>query len=352
LKDDKSFLVIKIAKEEFPTVGLIRYKNVDMKDRKAFYFGPYPSGDALKRSLSYLRKIFPYRDCSKTKWNTYKRKGRPCIYGDIRVCTAPCNDWVNKAQYNKNILYLKNFLRGRKKEVVDKLSCEMVKLSKLQRFEEAALIRNKLAALDHMKNVAIGLRDDVFSPEKIIFKRIECYDISNIGEKFAVGSMVVFADGRPDKDEFRKFKIQQNVSSRAESRDLPEEKTVRKISPLASPSRNDSASDLSRLKQMLERRFVHNDWPNPDLVIIDGGETHLRVAVEVMKKYDNKIPVVSISKGPDRDKNDFHYGNSDIAKYFAGNQTLKNIAISARDEAHRFAISYYRKLHRKEIFNK
>ena len=381
-KDDKSFLVIKIIKKNscvipaeagiqtknkldprvkpeddnrrvlcnsFPPVELVRFKNVDLKDKSADYFGPYPAGEMLKNSLRYLRKIFPFRDCSAAKFRTYQRKNRTCIFGDIRVCSGPCAGWVNEAQYSTNIKYLKNFLRGRKQEVIFELQKEMKKLSTAKKYEEAALVRNRLGALDHIKEVAIGLRDDVFSSEKILFKRIECYDIANIGEEYAVGSMVVFADGKADKDEYRKFKINSSVisSDQRESRDLSKDFS----NPDKSGGRNDNNNDLTRLKQVLERRF-QNDWPLPDLVVVDGGELQLKIAKEVLRSMKFSIPVISISKGPKRQNNDFHFGDSDVAKYFQGNIPLQNICIAARDEAHRFAISYYRKLHRKDMINK
>ncbi len=338
LRDDKSFLVVGITKpvkglqpgslaekdlsNKYSKIDLIRYKNIDLKDRKAEYFGPYPAGLLLKKSLHFLRKIFPYRDCSKTKFNTYRKKGRPCIYGDIRVCTAPCVDWVSQQEYQKNINYLKSFLKGRKKDVIVDLDKRMGLLSKGRRFEQAALIRDKLAALDHLKDVAIGLRDDVFNRSTLIFKRIECYDISNISGKYAVGAMVVFENGKKAADEYRRFKIKYTD-------ELP--------------------NDLAMLKEVLERRFK-NDWRLPDLIVIDGGENHLKVAIEVTKKNVTPVPSVSIAKGAKRDKNELHYSDAFIAKFVNNNKDLIDIIVSARDEAHRFAISYYRKLHEKGMF--
>lgn len=332
LKDDKSFLVIKITKkiteskisnhqDRFSCIGLMRARDVDFTDKTAEYFGPYPAGELLKKSLRILRKIFPYRDCSKTKFATYRKKGRPCIYGDIRVCTAPCVGWVNEFQYLENINYLKSFLRGRKREVYRKLEKEMNQLSKEKRFEEASLVRDKLRALDHLKDVAIGLRDDVFNAGKTLFKRIECYDISNISGNYGVGAMVVFSDGKKDSDEYRKFKIK--FSS--------------------------APNDLFMMKEVLIRR-LNNDWPKPDLIVVDGGENHLRVALETLKEHNLEIPVISIAKGAKRDKNEFHFGDENIAKYFHNNSYIQNIAISARDESHRFAIAYYRALHKKGVF--
>lgn len=326
LKDDKSFLVIKIAKkskiknDDFPLVELVRFKNVDLKDKTAEYFGPYPAGELLKKSLRYLRKVFPFRDCSKTKFNTYRKKLRPCIYGDIGVCTAPCASELSSAEYNQNIRYFKNFLRGRKKEVIESLEKSMKKYGKEKKYEEAAIIRNQLQALSHLKNVRIGLRDDLYHFNSAIFSRIECYDISNISGQYAVGSMVVFINGKSDKDEYRKFKI-----------------------------KGDLSSDLERLEEVISRRF-QTDWPMPNLVVIDGGELQLKVAKEVLKEFNLNVPVVSISKGPNRDKNDFHFSDTNIAKYFKESKDLQNVAILARDEAHRFAISYYRKIHGKELF--
>jgi len=310
----------------FPCVELVRFRNVDLNDKSAEYFGPYPSGDLLKKSLRFLRKVFPFRDCSKTKFNTYARKGRPCTYGDIRVCTGPCAGWVDDKIYERNIKYLKDFLRGKKTRVIKSLEKEMLSLSKKKHYEEAANVRNQYRALQHLNDVAIGVRDDLFDSKALMFKRIECYDISNILDKYAVGSMVVFTDGKPDKDEYRKFRIKGQGDGETKG-----------------------WSDLSRLEQVITRRF-QNDWPRPDLVIIDGGNSQLEVAKRVLKKYNLNIPLISISKGPRRDKNDFHFVDSATARYFSNNQTLKNIAIAARDESHRFAISYYRALHRKGIF--
>jgi len=360
LRDDKSFLVIKITKkisnsnppagglisnqfpspkskiinncpEQFPCVELVRFKDVDFSDKSADYFGPYPSGLLLKKSINYLRKIFPFRDCSKTKYNTYRKKGRPCIYGDIRVCTGPCVNWVNEKEYQKNISYFKDFLRGKKGSIIKKLNSQMQDLSKAKRFEEAGLVRNKLNALDHMKDVAVGLRDDAFNGEKILFPRIECYDISNIGESYVVGAMVVFKDGKKNTDEYRRFRI----------------KNQEILKQVQDDTRGES--DLSRLKEILERRFK-NDWPLPNLIVIDGGATHLNVAKDVLKKNKLEIPIVAIAKGKKRNKNEFHFSNEAIAKYVNRNKDLQNIIIQSRDEAHRFAINYYRSLHKKGMF--
>lgn len=346
-KDDKSFLVIKITKKnskttgnqllitdnsekQYPCVEIVRAKNIDWTDKSAQYFGPYPAGELLKKSIKHLRKIFPYRDCSKTKFKTQQKKGRPCIYGDIRICTGPCVGWVNSAEYIKNINYLKKFLAGEKNKIYKDLEMKMTKLAQKKCFEEAAIVRDKIKALNHLKEIAIGLKDDIFRFEGTLFKRIECFDISNISGQHCVGSMSVLTNGKKDTDEYRKFKI-------------------RNKSQIQNYKFETLSGDTQRLGQVLERRFK-NDWPLPDLVIVDGGEAHLAVAKRILKNNNLNISLISIAKGVKRDKNEFHFSDENIAKYFHKNSNLQNIAIFARDEAHRFAISYYRTLHRKGIF--
>jgi len=319
-KDDKSFLVICITREDFPKVELVRFKNVNLGDKSARYFGPYPAGELLKRSLRYLRRIFPFVDCSKAKFITYHHKERPCLYGDIGLCPGPCADRISAERYRKDIRYLINFLQGRKKEVIVKLEKELKQLSSSKRFEEAAVVRNQLQALNHIKDVAIGIRDDQFNGGEIIFQRIEAYDISNISGQYAVGSMVVGIAGKSDKDEYRRFKI-----------------------------RRGGKSDLEMMREVLSRRFS-NDWPKPDLIVIDGGELHLRLAKEVLCGYNQIMPVVAVAKGPKRIKNEFHYGDQSIAHAVAKSAELVRVIICLRDEAHRFARNYFQLVHKKEAF--
>lgn len=106
--------------------------------------------------------------------------------------------------------------------------------------------------------------------------------------------------------------------------------------------------DTHMIAEVLNRRF-NNDWPLPDLLIIDGGAAHLNVATKVLRERKLDIPVVSIAKGPKRDKNEFHFSNHAIAEYIKKNPELNIIAVKARNEAHRFAQSYYKKLHSKSM---
>jgi excinuclease ABC subunit C len=143
--------------------------------------------------------------------------------------------------------------------------------------------------------------------------RIEGYDISNISGTSAVGSMVVFEDGEPNRNEYRKFKI----------------KTV--VGP----------NDFAMLAEVMERRF-NNDWPMPNLILIDGGLAQVNAAYKVMRQRGLKIPMIGMVKGAERKRTDV------IGAIPKG--VTKVTLIHVRDEAHRFAISYHKALRKINTF--
>lgn len=161
-------------------------------------------------------------------------------------------------------------------------------------------------------------------------KRIECFDISNIQGTNPVGSMVVFEDGIPKKTEYRKFKIQ---------------------------SKN-SPDDFTMMREVLTRRFSHSQidpklqipnsksWLLPDLIVIDGGKGQLSVAIEVLKTYNLKlrIPIIGLAKRIEEIFLPNHSKPIILSHESPGLQLLQRL----RDEAHRFAITFHRKLRSRE----
>jgi len=320
-KDDKSFYVIEISKGKVPIVELRRVRNINLKNKRFYYFGPYTSGEMVKRALRILRKIFPYANCSSTKYLRQQKLNKVCLYGDINLCLGPCEKPCQIAEHKKQIEFLKDFLSGKKQKIIEALLKEMTILSKNKEYEKAAAIRDKLSSLEHLNRYSVGLKDS-FDDMRAgsIFSRIEAYDISNIGGEYSVGAMTVVTLGKTDKSEYKKFKI----------------KTVT------------GANDIAMMQEVIGRRFL-NDWPKPNLIVIDGGATHLKAVNSVLSKMKISLPVISIAKGPDRDKDEFHFSSPEVGQYFQKNPQLKNFTIVARDEAHRFSQTYYRKLHRKGL---
>jgi excinuclease ABC subunit C len=222
-------------------------------------------------------------------------------------------------------------------------------------------------------------------------ERIEGYDISNIFGKEAVGSMVVFADGEPDKSQYRKFKIKIGQGQASDTRMLREvlERRLKhtpaspNLTPSPSPSQERrakewplpdliiidggkgpaSASSYANLpaqagatadkKASAGKQLSNNKWPLPDLIIIDGGKGQLNVALRVIEKAKLEIPVIAISKGkglrsaqaPDKI---FFPGEKQPLELSLASPAL-HIIKRVRDEAHRFAISYHRLLRKKKV---
>lgn len=148
--------------------------------------------------------------------------------------------------------------------------------------------------------------------------RIEAYDISNIQGTNATGSMIVFSGNKAKKSDYRKFKI----------------KTV------------PGANDVAMLKEIIRRRLNHREWPSPDLILIDGGRAQLNAAKLITKAYKLEINLLALAK---RDEELYTIYSNKVLRLSALPMNLRLSFQAIRNEAHRFAISYYRKLHRKKL---
>lgn len=310
LKDDKYFVNIIITDEEYPRVLIVRA--TDEKKHKARYvFGPYTSKYDAGKVIDFLVKIFCRRAGTGATSGLYRHyyiKG----YHSGRVGD------ISRRDYMKIISYIRSFLEGKKSGIIRKLEKEMERAAKRQDFEQAAVSRDQLFALRHIRDTAFLRREDLLLEDNAgTFERIEGYDISNISGEDAVGSMVVFRYGRPDKDEYRKFKIR-HVKG---------------------------ANDPAMMHEVLMRRFGNgHDWRYPDVIVMDGGLTQVNAAKMVLRQFDPEIPVVGIAKGPDR-KGEKLFFSGPESFIFPDVELIKKV----RDESHRFAINYHRKLRRGKI---
>ncbi len=331
-KDNKSFLHVVITKEEFPRVLLARGKDLhenvlnEQKEKVPAkkVFGPFTSASNIREALRIIRRLFPYSTHTPSQIHL---GSRPCFDCQIGLCPGVCAGVVSKKEYQKTIKHLILFLEGKKARIVKALEKDMVKASKKQEYEAATYLRGKIFALQHIQDVALISDTEIVDPNNpdsggdkasrgLPAKkgyRIEGYDISNISGTSSVGSMVVFVNGQPDKNEYRKFKI----------------KSV------------EGPDDFAMMEEVLTRRF-RNDWPLPDLVLVDGGKGQVSMAKRVVRQFNLKIPVIGLAKGPERKRNDI----IGIAPAGISLATL----IKVRDEAHRFAIGYHKSLRRAAFF--
>ena len=461
LRDDKTYYHLSLdPAEKFPRLQLVRKR----LNNNALYFGPYPSGLAAKETLRFVQQIFPLRTCRN---RDFQLRPRPCLEYQIGKCLAPCKELINEEAYRKLVQNAVSFLQGRRRELISELKKQMNEASQELNYEEAARLRDRIAALEHalekqnvdwggakdqdvvglyaqkdkyqvcilfvregkllgIKSFApikvktntaevisscltqyydgeVNIPDEIIIPcrlpdEEIIIewltekknknkkvaltvpsigtknalldmandnarnlwetaqkkeeqkdadlqtlqeklsltklpRRIECYDISNISGKNAVGSMVVFQDGEPDKNSYRRYRIE----------------------TLAEPD------DYGMMYEVLSRRFTHGE-NLPDLVVVDGGKGQLNVALSVLKDLKIKIDVIGLAKeertvpssksilkkksGKSEDR--IYLPKRKDAIYLSAWPQALRILQQARDEAHRFALSYHHRVKHKD----
>ena len=326
-KDDKSPLYIKITKDGIPLISLIRKPQISKGD---FVKGPFPSARITRSLLKKIRRIFPY--CH------HKNPKKPCLYVHLGLCPFPYASEENKIHYLKNILAIKKLLSGKSKFLLKSLTSDMQKLASLEKFEEAQNIKSQIEKIEYMLS---GFRDplefltqptlvDDLAATRLkslkailelskIPRRIECFDVSNTSGKEATGSMAVFENGQSQKSQYRKFRIK--------FKNTPD--------------------DYQMIKEVLTRRF-NNSWPKPDLLIIDGGKGQLNAALFALDKKGVNIPTVAIAKKFE----EIYLAQKPLPLRLEKQNPARQLVQAARDEAHRFALSYHRLLRSRKLYEK
>ncbi|EKE24938.1 MAG: hypothetical protein ACD_5C00351G0004 [uncultured bacterium] len=351
-KDDKSFSYFAITKEEFPRVLIFRRTDLDLEKKLLIkksvskklkveemklsaIHGPYTSKMQMQIALKIIRRIFPFHSLK-------QKSEKGCLDFQLGVCPGPYSGKISSDEYKKNIRGIKMILEGKKGSLIRMLNKEMESAAKKEEFEKAADKRNKIYALEHIRDVALMTRefeelqpvisDQSLAKDKLITSyplpvtkfRIEAYDISNISGDHAVGSMVVFENGKPNKSEYRKFKIKTVVGS----------------------------NDVGMMREVLTRRF-NNDWSMPSLILLDGGQGHANMMSDLVFELGIDVLVVAVAKGATRKNLNFQFPISNkipMSQFPKEIQAIledKNLIKHIMDEAHRFAITYHRKIRSK-----
>lgn len=366
-KDDRSYNFVVITDEDYPRVLIERGRSLEKIQDSSFKiqkkFGPYTNGTQLREAVKIIRKIFPFRDkclpvmisqqsdeikkqnrkcpSDNIKYKTIdkeiilgnhsiltanslqlKANIKPCFNYQIGLCPGVCAGKISKEDYAKTIKNIELFFEGKKKTILKNLEKEMSSLAKNHEFEKAGEIKKTIFALNHIQDVALIRVES--SKSKVESKnRIEAYDIAHMSGQNTVGVMTVIEDGKVNKNEYRKFSARGGSAFGG--------KTL---------LGDNKPNDIGALKEILERRFAHNEWFIPKIIVVDGGKAQIKIAREVMEKIGLEIPVVSVVK-------DEHHrpkavmGNRIIASKYSNDILLAN------NEAHRFAINYHKNLRNK-----
>ena len=417
-RDDKRFLMLKVnLNDPIPRFTLTRLK----QDDGARYFGPFPNSSALRSTLALVRRQYHLRGCRPL--TPTERDYRHCLYAHLKYCTAPCIGNVNREQYLEQVQAACGFLEGQCAEMQERLTEEMKKAAAAQEYERAADLRDLLTDLqrttkkvNRFERVPYSLPQAI-DPERDLAElgevlglegpptRIEGFDISNISGTFAVASLVSFRNGRPDRSNYRRFRIktvggQDDFASIAEvvrrryTRVLKESmgrseasvaganETSPGTKPVEAPQPGRGAEQEAgekvpqELQQMIDdvsaakrnqRRIpatadaaaadvrAHrapgelrkpNTPPLPDLIVIDGGKGQLKAAREELEKLGlSKVPVIGLAK---EFEEIFRPGEKEPLRLPHESGALKLLQ-RVRDESHRLANTYNASLRLRKI---
>lgn len=306
-KDDKSFNHLVITNEEYPRVLVVRGK--DLTERFTarelkYIFGPFPSGMLFREALAIVRKIFKFYDTEKPVGEIKTKMARGMLDFNRQIGLYPSVQ--SKQEYNRTIQHIRLFFEGKKHQLIKLLMKEMREYARNQEFEKAGEVKRKIFALTHIEDVAL-VRRDMYRRNESRATRVEAYDIAHMGGKDMVGVMTVVENNNAIKSDYRKFKIR-SVSA---------------------------SNDPAALREVLDRRLAHAEWPMPTVIVVDGGRAQKNAAELVLKKYGVGIPVVAVTK------DEYHR-----PKKLLGSQNLirehEDAILLANAESHRFAIAYHR----------
>lgn len=358
LRDDKSMVYIRIDyNSEYPTVSMTRRP----LDDGARYFGPYLSAISVKQALKLLRRVFPFAT------RRVPGQKRASLHYHLGLDPGLEEGKTSLSEYRANLRKLIAVMEGRRINIEREVERDMKKAAKMQKFEEAAKLRNQFISLrrlsqqmlfsdkeflDISKDHALNELVDMLGLSSFP-RRIEGYDISHQQGTDVVASMVVFTNGVSNKGEYRKFKTKFN--------------------------RND---DFYNMNETILRRLSDknvNRWGNPDLVLIDGGKGQLEAAIsardstidQARQKTVQTIPFVGLAKRDEQlvikkqsianSQNPSSNGSNVILnEKFVGllgghvvetdsfyqvtlpkNTNVVKLLQRIRDESHRFAVSYH-----------
>jgi excinuclease ABC subunit C len=334
--DDKRFLLVRVDETmDLPRFALVRFK----KDDRARYFGPFAHSGHLRKTLAQMRRNFGIILGDTTPQRL--PDGRFRLYDDVRQEIYGHANEVTADEYRARLAPAFEFLEGKSREWLEELRAEMTRVAAAHEFEKAAELRDIVFALEKTlsrtrkferatpgdsaatstgnADALTALRDALALPTAP--RHVECFDISHISGTFVVASLVHFTDGRPDKDQYRRFKIKSFIG-------------------------NDDFRAMEEVVGRRYRRLRDEGRAFPDLVVIDGGDGQVSAALKAFLILDlTPPPLIGLAKK--RETIIFSDGRAalNLPLDHPGLRLLQRL----RDEAHRFANTFNADLRSKKL---
>ncbi|MCH9009499.1 MAG: UvrB/UvrC motif-containing protein, partial [Chloroflexi bacterium] len=293
-------------------------------------------------------------DADDDRWQWY----RPCLLASIEQCTAPCNMRISKEDYRRDIRHLQIFLDGGKKRLLSEMRREMEAASSERQFEKAARLRDEIHLLESLNergDLETHAQPEVFQvdPKKGLIglrqvlklkktpRTIEGIDIAHLSGGETVASVVQFIDGLPFKPGYRRYKIRgvEGIDDYSMMREV----LTRRFKRLAKSVDAERASDSNGGPETTSEKKNQNgkeSWGiTPDLVLIDGGKGHLGAALQVFLELGiDFVPLASLAK----ENEELFIPQMREPIILPRSSQGLFLVQRARDEAHRFAVTFHR----------
>ena len=357
-RDDKRYLMLKVnLNDPIPRFTFTRLK----QDDGARYFGPFPNSSALRSTLALVRRQYHLRGCRPL--TPTERDYKHCLYAHLKYCTAPCIQNVSREQYLEQVRAACDFLEGQCEEMQARLAEDMQKAAAARDYERAAELRdllsdlrrttkkvNRFERVPYSLPLAIEPARDLTELGRALGlpappRRIEGFDISNISGTFKVASLVSFRDGRPDRSNYRRFKIktvegQDDFASVAEVVRRRYSRVLRKAQGeggTRDEGRGTSEPAIPASPSSADTIQPPRSPALPDLILIDGGKGQLGAACAELEKLGlAQVPIIGLAK---EFEEIYRPGEKEPLRLSPESGALKLLQ-RVRDESHRLANTY------------
>lgn len=326
LKEGQPFLYIFFTQEELPRMKLVRNKK-----HKGVYFGPFLQKMQARKVYQFLLQTFQLNICN-------KKIPQGCLDYHLGTCPGSCKPDFDSHDYIFRLQLAMDVLKNNSADFKEKIENQIIIYNKNFAFEKSKHLHDYLQHLDAIfmtiktaftetkyaydiatattplplnNNTAIAEELQLFLGLKEPVHSIDCFDISHFQSKQMVGSCIRFTNGKPDKNNFRRFTI----------------KTLHQ------------QNDYAALQEIVMRRYKNDNFP--DVILIDGGKGQLHAVQEILPT----ISCISLAKREER----LYSSNNPEGIILDVNTEVGKLLIALRDYAHHFAISYHRLKRKKAV---